>query len=69
MPAHITPLTTFGQRSEWSLDGKEIFFVDKAKIIDKKLLINNMEIVTVDGIGCDLYLFNIEQYEQTKKTN
>jgi hypothetical protein len=30
LPDHITPLTTFGQRSEWSLDGKEIYFVDKA---------------------------------------
>jgi Tol biopolymer transport system component len=30
LPAHITPLTNFGQRSEWSLDGKEIFFVDRA---------------------------------------
>ncbi len=30
LPAHITPLTTFGQRSEWSLDGKEIYFVDRA---------------------------------------
>ena len=30
LPAHITPLTNFGQRSEWSLDGKEIYFVDRA---------------------------------------
>lgn len=30
LPAHITPLTDFGQRAEWSLDGKQIFFVDRA---------------------------------------
>jgi len=30
LPSHITPLTDFGQRSEWSLDGKQIFFVDRA---------------------------------------
>lgn len=30
LPPHITPLTEFGQRSEWSLDGKEIYFVDRA---------------------------------------
>lgn len=30
LPAHITPLTTFGQRSEWSLDGKQVYFVDRA---------------------------------------
>ena len=30
LPAHITQLTDFGQRSEWSLDGKQVYFVDKA---------------------------------------
>jgi len=30
LPSHITPLTDFGQRSEWSLDCKQIFFVDRA---------------------------------------
>ena len=30
LPSHITPLTDFGQRSEWSLDGKQVYFVDKA---------------------------------------
>jgi Tol biopolymer transport system component len=30
LPPHITPLTDFGQRSEWSLDGKQVYFVDKA---------------------------------------
>lgn len=30
LPDHITPLTYFGQRSEWSLDGKKVFFVDSA---------------------------------------
>jgi hypothetical protein len=30
LPDHITPLTDFGQRSEWSLDGKSVFFVDRA---------------------------------------
>jgi len=30
LPDHITPLTSFGQRSEWSLDGKQVYFVDRA---------------------------------------
>jgi len=30
LPSHITYLTDFGQRSEWSLDGKQVYFVDKA---------------------------------------
>lgn len=30
LPNYITPLTEFGQRSDWSLDGKAVFFVDKA---------------------------------------
>lgn len=30
LPEHITPLTSFGQRSEWSLDGKYVYFVDSA---------------------------------------
>ncbi|CAN5157606.1 hypothetical protein BH23BAC1_BH23BAC1_26880 [soil metagenome] len=30
LPPHITFLTDFGQRAEWSLDGKQVYFVDKA---------------------------------------
>ena len=30
LPSYITPLTSEGQRSEWSLDGKYVYFVDKA---------------------------------------
>ncbi len=30
LPDYITPLTDFGQRSEWSLDGTKVFFVDSA---------------------------------------
>lgn len=30
LPSHITPLTDFGQRAEWSLDGKSVYFVDRA---------------------------------------
>ena len=30
LPEHISPLTSFGQRAEWSLDGKNVFFVDSA---------------------------------------
>ncbi len=30
LPDYITPLTSFGQRAEWSTDGKKVFFVDKA---------------------------------------
>lgn len=30
LPAHITSLTNFGERGEWSLDGKKVYFVDKA---------------------------------------
>ncbi len=30
LPSHITSLTDFGQRAEWSLDGKQIYFLDKA---------------------------------------
>ena len=30
LPAHIEPLTDFGQRAEWSLDGKTVYFVDSA---------------------------------------
>jgi Tol biopolymer transport system component len=29
LPKHITALTNFGQRAEWSLDGKTIYFLDK----------------------------------------
>jgi Tol biopolymer transport system component len=29
LPAHIVALTDFGQRAEWSLDGKTIYFLDK----------------------------------------
>ncbi len=30
LPGYITPLTPYGQRVEWSLDNKGVFFVDKA---------------------------------------
>ncbi len=30
LPANIEPLTSFGQRAEWSMDGKDVFFVDSA---------------------------------------
>ena len=30
LPSHITQLTDFGQRAEWSLDGKYLYFVDRA---------------------------------------
>lgn len=30
LPEHITPLTNFGQRAEWSLDGQFVYFVDRA---------------------------------------
>jgi len=30
LPSHITPLTNFGERSEWSKDGNLVFFVDSA---------------------------------------
>jgi Tol biopolymer transport system component len=30
LPEHITVLTDFGQRAEWSLDGKYVYFVDSA---------------------------------------
>ena len=30
LPSHIEPLTDFGQRAEWSLDGKTVYFVDSA---------------------------------------
>lgn len=30
LPSHIEPLTDFGQRAEWSLDGKKVYFVDSA---------------------------------------
>ena len=29
LPSHITALTNFGQRAEWSLDGETIYFLDK----------------------------------------
>lgn len=28
LPPHITSLTNFGQRPEWSIDGKQIYFLD-----------------------------------------
>ena len=28
LPLHITSLTDFGQRPEWSIDGKQIYFLD-----------------------------------------
>lgn len=30
LPLHITSLTGFGERPEWSLDGKHVYFLDKA---------------------------------------
>jgi Tol biopolymer transport system component len=30
LPPHIEPLTSFGERAEWSLDGKSVYFVDSA---------------------------------------
>jgi hypothetical protein len=30
LPDHITLLTNFGQRAEWSLDGRYVYFVDRA---------------------------------------
>lgn len=30
LPPYITPLTDFGERSEWSHDGKTVFFIDKS---------------------------------------
>lgn len=30
LPSHIEPLTDFGQRAEWSLDGQKVYFVDSA---------------------------------------
>jgi len=29
LPPHITSLTDFGQRPEWSIDGKQIYFLDE----------------------------------------
>jgi hypothetical protein len=29
LPSHITALTSFGQRAEWSIDGKNVYFLDK----------------------------------------
>ena len=29
LPSHITALTDFGQRPEWSIDGKQIYFLDE----------------------------------------
>jgi hypothetical protein len=29
LPRHITALTSFGQRAEWSIDGKVVYFLDK----------------------------------------
>ena len=30
LPSHISQLTTCGQRAEWSLNGKKVFFIDSA---------------------------------------
>lgn len=30
LPEYITPLTSFGERSEWSHDGKTVYFIDKS---------------------------------------
>lgn len=30
LPAHISTLTSFGERAEWSLDGKLVYYVDRA---------------------------------------
>lgn len=30
LPGHIEPLTSFGQRAEWSRDGNTVYFVDSA---------------------------------------
>jgi hypothetical protein len=30
LPEHITSLTSFGERADWSLDGKQVYFIDKA---------------------------------------
>lgn len=30
LPSHITQLTDFGQRSEWSLDGQQVYFISEA---------------------------------------
>ena len=30
LPKHITSLTSFGERADWSLDGKQVYFIDKA---------------------------------------
>lgn len=30
LPSHISPLTGFGSRAEWSLNGEKVFFVDSA---------------------------------------
>lgn len=30
LPDYITPLTSYGQRAEWSLDGTRVYFVDRA---------------------------------------
>ena len=30
LPPYITSLTNFGQRAEWSLNGKQVYFLDKA---------------------------------------
>ncbi|MEI6276901.1 MAG: hypothetical protein WCP08_12965 [Prolixibacteraceae bacterium] len=33
LPEYITPLTSFGERSEWSHDGKTVYFVDKSEVM------------------------------------
>lgn len=30
LPAHVSPLTEFGERAEWSHDGKTVYFIDKS---------------------------------------
>jgi len=73
LPAHITPLTDFGQRSEWSLDGKQVYFVDKAGgdvwVVDirtkktRQITKPDSEAISDAGVGSGLYLFDIKQFE------
>lgn len=49
LPEHITPLTSFGHRAEWSLDGQTVFFVDSAGGEIWKVDINTRETTQISN--------------------
>jgi len=60
LPPYITLLTEFGERSEWSHDGKTVYFVDCFQAANAS---------AEAGVGCGFYLIDVGRWKQSLQVN